>query len=106
MQYQDWFTLYLSTYKRDLKPRTREEYERQHRVYIAPVIGEKPLEDISPEDCKPSSTPQRKTANAFPRPSLRFCARRSGAPSVPAACNGHRWMRLTDQSTDRKRETR
>ena len=50
MQYQDWFTLYLSTYKRDLKPRTREEYERQHRVYIAPVIGEKPLEDISPED--------------------------------------------------------
>ena len=52
MQYQDWFTLYLSTYKRDLKPRTREEYERQHRVYIAPVIGEKPLEDISPEDCQ------------------------------------------------------
>ena len=52
MQYQDWFTLYLSTYKRDLKPRTREEYERQHRVYIAPVIGDKPLEDISPEDCQ------------------------------------------------------
>lgn len=67
MQYQDWFTLYLSTYKRDLKPRTREEYERQHRVYIAPVIGEKPLEDISPEDCQAIINAARKTANAFPR---------------------------------------
>ena len=52
MQYQDWFTLYLSTYKCDIKPRTREEYERQNRAYIAPVIGAKPLEAVTPEDCQ------------------------------------------------------
>ena len=52
MQYQEWFDLYLSTYKRDIKPRTREEYQRQHAVYIAPIIAEKPLEAISPEDCQ------------------------------------------------------
>ena len=39
MNFQDWFDLYLSTYKRDIKPRTREEYVRQYRVYIAPIIG-------------------------------------------------------------------
>lgn len=52
MQYQDWFTLYMSTYKRDIKPRTREEYQRQHRTYIAPIIGAKPLEAVTPEDCQ------------------------------------------------------
>lgn len=52
MNYQEWFDLYLSTYKRDIKPRTREEYERQHRVYIAPMIGAKPLEAVTPEDCQ------------------------------------------------------
>lgn len=52
MDYQEWFTLYLSTYKRDIKPRTREEYQRQHRTYIAPIIGAKPLEAITPEDCQ------------------------------------------------------
>ena len=105
MQYQDWFTLYLSTYKRDLKPRTREEYERQHRVYIAPVIGDKPLEDISPEDCQAIINAAAENGERISQAVLRFCARRSGAPSVPAVCNGRRWMRLTDQSTDRKRET-
>ena len=44
MNFQDWFDLYLSTYKRDIKPRTREEYVRQNRVYIAPIIGAQPLE--------------------------------------------------------------
>lgn len=52
MDYQEWFTLYLSTYKRDIKPRTREEYQRQHRTYIAPIIGAKPLEAVTPEDCQ------------------------------------------------------
>ena len=42
MDFQEWFDLYLSTYKRDIKPRTREEYQRQHRIYIAPIIGAKP----------------------------------------------------------------
>lgn len=52
MTYQKWFTLYLSTYKKDLKPRTLEEYERQHKAYIAPIIGDTPLEDVTPEDCQ------------------------------------------------------
>ena len=52
MNFQDWFELYLSTYKRDIKPRTREEYVRQNRVYIAPIIGAKPLEAVTPEDCQ------------------------------------------------------
>ena len=52
MNFQDWFDLYLSTYKRDIKPRTREEYIRQYRVYIAPIIGAQPLEAITPEDCQ------------------------------------------------------
>lgn len=52
MNFQDWFELYLSTYKRDIKPRTREEYVRQYRVYIAPIIGAKPLEAVTPEDCQ------------------------------------------------------
>ena len=42
----------MSTYKRDIKPRTREEYQRQHRTYIAPIIGAKPLEAVTPEDCQ------------------------------------------------------
>ena len=52
MNFQDWFELYLSTYKRDIKPRTREEYVRQYHVYIAPIIGAQPLEAITPEDCQ------------------------------------------------------
>ena len=52
MDYEAWFNLYLSTYKRSIKPRTREEYERQHRAYIAPVNGKMPLEDVRPENCQ------------------------------------------------------
>lgn len=39
MQYEQWFAMYLDTYKPHLRPRTREEYERLHRLYIAPSIG-------------------------------------------------------------------
>ena len=93
MNFQDWFELYLSTYKRDIKPRTREEYVRQNRVYIAPIIGAKPLEAITPRTAKPSSTPQRPKVSAFLRRFLRFCAPRSGAPCAPAASAGHQWTR-------------
>ena len=50
MNYSEWYTLYMSTYKPKLKPRTREEYDRQNRKYILPIIAERPLEDISPEE--------------------------------------------------------
>lgn len=50
MTYQEWFSLYLSTYKQKAKPRTLEEYQRQNRVYIAPIIGAKELEAVSAED--------------------------------------------------------
>lgn len=50
MTYQEWFSLYLSTYKQAVKPRTLEEYQRQHCAYIAPIIGTKELDTITAED--------------------------------------------------------
>jgi hypothetical protein len=34
--------------ERDLKKRTREEYERIVRLHIVPYLGTKPLADVSP----------------------------------------------------------
>lgn len=50
MDYSTWYTEYLKTYKRDLKPKTRESYAYLHAAFIAPIIGAIPLEDITPED--------------------------------------------------------
>ena len=50
MTYSEWYTIYLATYKQETKPRTLEEYERQHRAYIAPIIGAKELDTVTAED--------------------------------------------------------
>lgn len=50
MTYHAWYALYIDLYKRDLKPRTREEYDRLHRAHIAPILGACELSAITPED--------------------------------------------------------
>lgn len=50
MLYRDWYSQYMALYKSQLKPRTREEYDRMNRVYIAPVLGGLDITRISPED--------------------------------------------------------
>ena len=85
MDFQEWFDLYLSTYKRDIKPRTREEYQRQHRTYVAPIIGAKPLEAV--------------------KPSLRCFELLSGVPSGRAGFSGHRWTQWIAPVTSPSRGT-
>ena len=50
MNYAQWYTQYMTVYKTKLAPRTREEYDRQQRKYLAPFLGSMELEDITPED--------------------------------------------------------
>lgn len=49
MTYAQWYERYLSLYKRRLSDKTRESYTRLH-VLAAPIIGEMPLEAITPDD--------------------------------------------------------
>lgn len=49
MLYCEWYSQYMALYKTRIKPRTREEYDRIHRVYIAPLIGDIALSQITPE---------------------------------------------------------
>lgn len=49
MLYAEWYPRYLETYKRSLKPKTRESYDYNHRRYIAPVLGGLELSEITPE---------------------------------------------------------
>lgn len=50
MNYGAWFADYLQLYKRSLKPRTLEEYNRLHAQHIAPVLAPLELSAITPED--------------------------------------------------------
>ena len=50
MTFRDWYSRYMSLYKRNLAPRTREEYDRINRVYADPVLGSMELAAITPED--------------------------------------------------------
>jgi len=50
MLYRDWYSQYMTVYKTKLAPRTREEYDRQQRKYLAPILGAKDLTVITPED--------------------------------------------------------
>lgn len=50
MNYAAWYDQYMAVYKTNLAPRTREEYDRQQRKYLAPVLGSMELEAITPED--------------------------------------------------------
>lgn len=49
MTYAEWYTLYMQTYKRDLRPRTCDSYAQLSRLHILPTIGDAELEAITPE---------------------------------------------------------
>ena len=49
MTYEEWFALYLQLYKRSIRPKTRESYDRLHQL-IAPILGAKQLDQITPDD--------------------------------------------------------
>lgn len=46
MTYEEWFGLYLSLYKTDLKPKTRESYQRIHAL-VSPALGGLELSQIT-----------------------------------------------------------
>lgn len=50
MLYREWYSQYMTVYKTKLAPRTREEYDRQNRKYLDPVLGSMDLAAITPED--------------------------------------------------------
>lgn len=49
MNYAEWYTQYLSLYKRKLAPKTRESYDQVTRLYILPAVADLQLSDITPE---------------------------------------------------------
>lgn len=49
MTYKQWYQEYLRLYKRKLAEKTRESYTRLDAL-ISPIIGEKELEAITPDD--------------------------------------------------------
>lgn len=49
MTYKQWYHDYLHLYKRKISEKTRESYTRLDQL-ISPIIGAKPLEEISPDD--------------------------------------------------------
>lgn len=46
MTYSEWFSLYLSLYKRRIKPKTRESYDRLQGL-LAPILGALDLASVS-----------------------------------------------------------
>lgn len=48
MTYNEWHTMYLSLYKRKLKPKTRESYDRLHAL-LSPILGDMELTTIMPD---------------------------------------------------------
>lgn len=49
MTYEEWFALYLQLYKRSIRPKTRESYDRLHQL-IMPILGAMQLDQITPDD--------------------------------------------------------
>lgn len=49
MTYTEWYSRYLRLYKQKISEKTRESYIRLHAL-AAPIIGEMPLEAITPDD--------------------------------------------------------
>lgn len=48
MTYDEWFALYLTLYKRKIKPKTRESYARLQGL-LAPILGALDLAAINPD---------------------------------------------------------
>lgn len=49
MTFNEWYTMYLQLYKRNLAPKTRESYDRIEQL-IGPVLGDLQLEEITPDE--------------------------------------------------------
>lgn len=61
MTYSEWFTQYMSLYKRKISDKTRESYLRLAQL-VAPIIGAKPLEAITPDDIQAAIISAEETA--------------------------------------------
>lgn len=48
MNYNEWHSLYLTLYKRNLKPKTSESYARLHAL-LSPTLGQLDLSSITPD---------------------------------------------------------
>lgn len=80
MTFNEWYTMYLQLYKRNLAPKTRESYVRIMTL-IGPVLGDLQLEEISPDEIQralllvtdSAGTRQAQIAFAF----LHACFRRA-----------------------------
>ena len=49
MTYEEWNALYFQLYKRKIKPKTRESYDRLNEL-LMPIIGDLGIAAISPDD--------------------------------------------------------
>ena len=63
MTYKQWYQEYLRLYKRKLAEKTRESYTRLDTL-ISPVIGEKELEAITPDDIQAAIISAEETAGS------------------------------------------
>lgn len=63
MTYSEWFSQYLSLYKRKISDKTRESYLRLAQL-VAPIIGAKPLEAITPDDIQAAIISAEETAGS------------------------------------------
>ena len=63
MTYSEWFTQYMSLYKRKISDKTRESYLRLAQL-VAPIIGAKPLEAITPDDIQAALIAAEETAGS------------------------------------------
>ena len=61
MTYSEWFSQYLSLYKRKISDKTRESYLHLAQL-VAPIIGAKPLEAITPDDIQAAVISAEETA--------------------------------------------
>ena len=61
MTYKQWYQEYLRLYKRKLAEKTRESYTRLDAL-ISPIIGEKELEAITPDDIQAAIISAEETA--------------------------------------------
>ncbi|MBP3426882.1 MAG: site-specific integrase [Clostridia bacterium] len=62
MTYDEWFIQYLALYKRKIKPKTRESYERLHQL-LAP-IHDTALEDLTPDQLQAALIHVEQTAGS------------------------------------------
>ena len=63
MTYKQWYQEYLRLYKRKLAEKTRESYTRLDAL-ISPIIGEKELKAITPDDIQAAIISAEETAGS------------------------------------------